>query len=725
MNSILTTMRGARRTCFLTLALSAALAMSGSSRPEARAFERPARLALAPQLGKLLQSYCLKCHAGDEPTGGVGFETVLTAIGKEGRPIDGPQRELLTKIRDQLQDGLMPPPDEPQPDSAELARTVEALTEAIGARAARLPGHGNLTPHAALFGPSAPTDVPPPPRLWRLSPDGYRGFVRDVHRGRADGIVQPFTVIPDRGFKDYAGLYSIDEASTEILLRNAERIVDGQTAHELQDGRVRAKHDTVGEFVKLMDPGVEPTPTQLAAAVGIQFRMAIGRRPDDAEIERFVGLYAKCAADGDRPAAVKTMLQAVLLRADAMYRLELGGAPDESGRRMLAPAELVRAVSLALCDRREPGLIRAAETGELSTREHVAAQVRRILNDPKIDKPGLMRFFREYFEYHRASDVFKDKPKEFKHEPQTLISDTDRLVRHIVDADRDVLRELLTTRLSFVNFATKQNKQTRADDPVRAVQPDPPNKNRPYEVRALEHVYGLDAWPEQQPVELPAETRIGVLMQPSWLIAFSTNFENDPVRRGRWIRERLLGGVVPDLPIGVAAQVPDEKHRTFRERLQVTRDDRCWKCHRRMDDLGLPFEQFDHYGRFRNAETVLDPEATEKNVDRKGAPLGPVLRETTLDVTGRIAESGDERLEGPVKDPREMLQRLAASERVRQVFVRHAFRYFLGRNETLADARTLQEADRAYVESGGSFKTLVVALLTSDSFLLRRESQAP
>ena len=56
---------------------------------------------------------------------------------------------------------------------------------------------------------------------------------------------------------------------------------------------------------------------------------------------------------------------------------------------------------------------------------------------------------------------------------------------------------------------------------------------------------------------------------------------------------------------------------------------------------------------------------------------------------------------------------------MRQVFVRHAFRYYLGRNETLADAKTLQDADRAYVASGGSFKALVVALLTSDSFLYR------
>ena len=75
-----------------------------------------------------------------------------------------------------------------------------------------------------------------------------------------------------------------------------------------------------------------------------------------------------------------------------------------------------------------------------------------------------------------------------------------------------------------------------------------------------------------------------------------------------------------------------------------------------------------------------------------------------------------------MKSSHELVTRLANSDRVRQVWVRHAFRYYLGRNETVADAPTLQAADRAYMESGGSFKSLLVALLTSDSFLKRAKS---
>lgn len=42
-----------------------------------------------------------------------------------------------------------------------------------------------------------------------------------------------------------------------------------------------------------------------------------------------------------------------------------------------------------------------------------------------------------------------------------------------------------------------------------------------------------------------------------------------------------------------------------------------------MDELGLPFENFDHYGRFRTSESVLDTEATAKNMDKKESLSAP------------------------------------------------------------------------------------------------------
>ena len=67
-----------------------------------------------------------------------------------------------------------------------------------------------------------------------------------------------------------------------------------------------------------------------------------------------------------------------------------------------------------------------------------------------------------------------------------------------------------------------------------------------------------------------------------------------------------------------------------------------------------------------------------------------------------------------------MIERLATSERVNQVFVRHVFRYWMGRNETINDAPILQAAYRAYRDNDGSMKALLISLLTSDAFLYRK-----
>ena len=85
--------------------------------------------------------------------------------------------------------------------------------------------------------------------------------------------------------------------------------------------------------------------------------------------------------------------------------------------------------------------------------------------------------------------------------------------------------------------------------------------------------------------------------------------------------------------------------------------------------------------------------------------------------------TGDPQLDGDVKDAFELIDRLARSERVRQSIIRHAFRFFLGRNEMPSDSRTLIEADQAYVSSGGSFQAVVASLLTSDSFIYRKPIQ--
>ena len=222
-----------------------------------------------------------------------------------------------------------------------------------------------------------------------------------------------------------------------------------------------------------------------------------------------------------------------------------------------------------------------------------------------------------------------------------------------------------------------------------------------YEGNGLLHTsYSLPPdwkWSGEQPIEMPGNTRAGILTQPSWLVAWSVNQDNHAILRGKWIRERLLGNVVPDIPITVDAQLPEAPEKTLRERMIVTREEYCWQCHKLMNDVGTPFENYDHFGRWRALE--LDK---------------PVNSTVGIDRTG------DKRIDGKkTKTAIEFVQTLAKSERVEQVFVRHVFRFFAGRNENLGDGPSLRAAHKAYRESGGSFQALITAILSSDSFLYR------
>ncbi|MCR9119276.1 MAG: DUF1588 domain-containing protein [bacterium] len=353
---------------------------------------------------------------------------------------------------------------------------------------------------------------------------------------------------------------------------------------------------------------------------------------------------------------------------------------------MLAPREIAYSISYALTDARPNGeLLKAADAGNLSTREEVKQQVERLLENERLNKPRILGFFREYFEYGAAIDVFKDEALFRSHSPETLVRDTDQLVMHIYEQDEDVFRRLLTTRKSFVQYLPQKDGAEKA-----------PGKGQGAH---LAYNLPLDwKWILDQPIELPGDQRAGILTQPSWLVAKSGNFDNDAIRRGLWVRNKLLGGTILDIPITVDAQLPDDETLTLRQRMKVTEAEYCWKCHRQTNPVGLPFEMYDHFGRWRTREL--------------GKPV---------DTSGEINRSGDPSLNAPVKDSIELVHKLADSDRVRQVFIRHAFRYWMGRNEGPHDAATLRRADRVYLESGGSMKALIVSLLTSDSFLYRKE----
>ena len=552
------------------------------------------------------------------------------------------------------------------------------------------------------------------------------------------------------------------------------------------------------------------------------------RKPTDLELAENIGQFKLYLEKLDRQKAIGKLIESLVLSTEFAYRDEFGqGESDEHGRRMMSSRNASYALSYALTDA-SPGeaMIKAVGEGLLSSRKDYEREIRRILKnreqwyiiDENVQATNLnssatnqpirkLRFFREFFGYPKAQNVFKDDSRfgAGRHDQAVsrLIDEADMWVEHILEKDENVFEELLTSEKFYLYHSGDNKVMGAGSGQLKKVykyfkkfdwktwEPDDISPHKAFmltiwefsKVRggdnksllntlkrmmtALEHhfekgqtngmpymkvsmgfwhggnvvgrtgqqmrgeqvtsYWNIDWKTWDYPTSQPAAilNRKGLLTHPAWLIAHSQNLETDPIHRGKWIREKLLAGTIPDVPITVDAVIPPDHNMTLRQRMENrTGEEYCWRCHQKMDPLGFPFEMYDDFGRFRTQENLEHPENLIKEAKRGetnefGASL-PVYKTLPVDPTGVLSGTGNAILDGDVQDAFDLIDRLAKSDKVRQSIIRHAFRYFLGRNETLSDSKTLMEADQAYLNNNGSFDEVIVSLLTSDSFIFRK-----
>ncbi|MEM1295320.1 MAG: DUF1588 domain-containing protein [Verrucomicrobiota bacterium] len=618
------------------------------------------------------------------------------------------------------------------------------------------------------------------------------------------------------GFENYPDFYTVNSAEATQILGKAEDILEYMAYGPLSlvgfpeqitddpktydnsakpPGDLRGLPTAIVYNTKVARP-ITPvydlmqvegvTDEALSAAVEYLFEALTFRPPSSKETADYVNIVKESIAKVGKEDGVFMGLTSIFLDRDALFRPELveTGKADQHGRIMLQDWELGLAVNHALrYIKPDEELREAIVEGRMRTREDVKREVSRMLADPSIRKPRVLRFFRDFFDHDLAGYICKDDaaqgttgaPGGTRHYRAMFdaAASTDRLIELVLEEDRDILKELLTTQkvvatktdnLYFgrqhtpeerkIASAAKKAEEVALKEELmveleevkakfEAVKLKLEEKGLDQKTRdslkreklALEKMRGrlekdknrtrsnIDVdvdhadlkgeriyarvsrrsfgngsmSPDRSLATAPEGERFGILTHPSWLVSHSDAMDNHAIHRGIWIRKRLLGGGIPDVPITVDAMLPDEPNTTLRHRMRVTQEKYCWSCHDKMDPLGLPFEMYNHAGLFRTTE-LNEP----------------------VDTTGEIIESGDPELDGPVENAIQMIQKLAESERVEQVFVRHAFRFWMGRNETLNDAPVLQAAHHAYRESGGSMNALIESLVTSDAFLYRR-----
>jgi hypothetical protein len=198
-------------------------------------------------------------------------------------------------------------------------------------------------------------------------------------------------------------------------------------------------------------------------------------------------------------------------------------------------------------------------------------------------------------------------------------------------------------------------------------------------------------------VDLDPTQRAGLLTQPSVLAVTAHADQTSPVRRGKFVRERLLCEQIAPPPPNVKAVPPAvDPGATTRQRFsQHDTDPFCASCHHLMDPVGFGFEHYDPLGLWRDTD--------------QGLPI---------DASGLVSDSKD--VNGPFDGAVSLAQKLSTSEEVRSCLVTQWFTYGQGRSISTADTCSIGKLQAAFAAGSYDVKELMVALTQTDAFLYRK-----
>jgi hypothetical protein len=191
--------------------------------------------------------------------------------------------------------------------------------------------------------------------------------------------------------------------------------------------------------------------------------------------------------------------------------------------------------------------------------------------------------------------------------------------------------------------------------------------------------------------------RGGLLGQGSILTVTSYGNRTSPVFRGKWILENILGSPPPPPPPNVPALAEPAaggKVLSMRERMAQHRTNPvCASCHNLMDPIGLSTETFDAIGRWRtHGDDGLPIDAAGSLPDGTKYEGVAGLRQAVL--------------KHPDAFVRTVTQKLLT--------------YGLGRGLEYYDAPAVREIVRDARQHDYRFSSLIVEIVTSTPFQMRR-----
>ena len=499
---------------------------------------------------------------------------------------------------------------------------------------------------------TAATFVAPPPVVRRLTVEQYQRTVHDIF---GDDVLVADALEPDF---ESNGFISIGQGLSAISPRGTEQYES--SAHDIAE-QVLGDSSLRDELVTCEPAGSvdDACATEVLEALVLR----AWRRPvSEEELARLVNLAAvggDTLDDFDQGLAYA--VAAVLISPNFLFRAELGERDSSAGGYRYNDYEMASRLSFFLWDTGpDDELLAAAERGELTDDDGLAAQTQRLLESPRA-RVGVRRFFTEMFELHRLDELSKDTNIFIHMSPEVGAAAREETllgVEHLIEGD---YRELLTTRRAFIN-------------------------------RKLAAIYGVPA----PSMEGFAETtlpeygpRRGFLGQVSFLALHSHPVSTSATLRGLFVREVLLCQTIPPPPSGVDTSIPEPSPElpTLRDRIGAHLENpNCASCHTFTDFIGLGLENFDGLASYRAEES-------------------DVLIDASGDMDGM-----------PFSGPSDLAELVSEHSDLTSCLVRSMYRYATGHVETEGEQGELHILDGQFAEAEYRVLELMSAIVMSPGF---------
>ena len=368
--------------------------------------------------------------------------------------------------------------------------------------------------------------------------------------------------------------------------------------------------------------------------------------------------------------AMKTPLAAVLSSPHFLFLVE----PEAAQPRKLSAYELASRLSYWLWSTMpDDELFKQAATGELTKPAVLAAQVNRLLADPRSDA-FIKNFTGQWLGLRKigANPPSKNLYPEYdRHLELSIARETEGFFAEILRHDLDA-RALIKSDFITIN-------------------------------ERLARFYGIPGVKGDAIRRVPAaEHRGGLVTQASIHSLTSNGTRTSPVTRGVWVMRTMLG-IDPGLPVANVGEIPNKvpglDKATVRQRLQIHRENAaCARCHDRIDPLGFALENFNAAGEWRDREGHGYQGRIEKNdplIDAKSKMLDGT------EITGV------EGLQAALLKQEDLFLTALANQLAT---------YALGRELGFSDRPTIRAAVTAMKAHRTTLRTLLQTIATSELF---------